>query len=85
MPVLRQHYSVILIILTTVLTTDQTVAVHGEGHGVQQGVDRRNNLLTILTCRAVLDSQAPRDKIILNIHDHKGRLRLDDLQTLTGI
>ena len=54
--------------------------MHGEGDGVQEGVDRRNNLLAVLTCRAVLDSETPGYKIILNINDHKGGLRLDDLQ-----
>ena len=50
----------------------QAVAVHGEGDGVQQCVDGRDNFLAILSSRAVLDGQAPADEIILNIHHHQG-------------
>ena len=58
----------------------QAVAVHGEGDGVQQCVDGRHHFLSILASRAVLDGQAPADEIILNIHNHEGRLRLHYLQ-----
>ena len=70
----------ITVITVLSLSTDQAVAVHGEGDGVQKSVDRRNNLLAVLTCRAVLDGETPGYEIILNVNDHKGGLRLDDLQ-----
>ena len=49
--------------------------MHGEGDGVQEGVDRRNNLLTVLACRTVLDSETPGYEIILNINHHQGTSR----------
>ena len=51
----------------------QAVAVHGEGHGVQQGVDGRHHLFTILTSWTVLNCQAARDKVILNINNNQCR------------
>ena len=59
--------------------THQAVAVHGEGDGVEESVDGGHHVLPVLTCRAVLDGQASGYEIILNVNDHKGCPRLDDL------
>ena len=50
----------------------QAVAVHGEGDGVQQPVDGRHHLLSVLPSRTVLDGQAAADEVVLNVHDDKG-------------
>ena len=55
--------------------------MHGEGDGVQQGVDGLHHVLPVLPGRAVLDGQAAGYEVILDINDHKGGLWLDDLQT----
>ena len=62
----------------------EAVAVHVEGHSVDQPVDGGHHVLPVLPGRAVDDGETATDEIILDVDDDERRLRSHNLGNMIG-